>query len=628
MRSCSKKYYWIILLLLAACKTPADVEIIPVESFFATASQYNYRISPNGKNLAFLKNYNGKVNVFVRTVDDTTSLRLTSFTDVSVRSLNWVGDDRLFCEKEQDSTKTFNAFLIGKNGNSYVEVNAMPGAKINILNNTVHHGSQILITSNDKNQSLFDVYQLNIETGNKRLFVKNPGNIFLWFADNTGNVNLGLGGDGVNETIYFRKNNQDAFKAVISNNFKSTLQPLAFTKNKRFIYALSNLNRDKLALVEFDLFTGKEAKLIYQNPQADISEVFSAGADAVPVAITYELAKRQTHLLDKKYQSIYDDITKKLPNREIQIIDKDTLAQHLILKTYTDKNPGAYFIYDINKKSLTKLSAINNKINPDEMCEMKPISYKSTDGLTIYGYLTLPQNSKGENLPCVVMPHSGPSIRNNWGFSAEVQFLANQGYAVLQMNYRGSAGYGKAFQTAGFKNWGTKMQDDIYYGVKWLIKERIADPKKVAIFGYGFGGYSALNQAIMYPTTYKCAASYSGYINLFTYIKGFPAYFKPYKLMLNEIIGNPEADIEYLKRSSPVFQVDKIKTPILIAQGGKDAKVNVNETNQFVKELRKRKISVEYILNENETQLFKDPEHKLALYKQLGAFLDKHLKTQ
>lgn len=332
--------------------------------------------------------------------------------------------------------------------------------------------------------------------------------------------------------------------------------------------------------------------------------------------------------MDKGYERIYKAILNKLPNQEIKITDKDSSEQNFIIKAYTDINPGAYYIYNVRQKKLKKLSDVNLDIDPANMCEMQPISYKTRDGLTIHGYLTLPLGKRKKNLPCVVLPHQGPSTRNAWEYVPEVQFLANRGYAVLQMNFRGSTGYGKAFENAGFKQWGAKMQNDIFDGVQWLINEGVANPNQIGVFGYGFGGYSALNQAINHPETYKCAASYSGYINLFTYIKGFPAYFKPYKLMLNEIVGNPETDIDYLKSASPVFQIEKIKTPILIAQGGKDSKVNVNETNQFVKELRKRNVQVNYILNENETQLFKDVDNKLTFYTQLANFLDNHLKNQ
>jgi len=239
--------------------------------------------------------------------------------------------------------------------------------------------------------------------------------------------------------------------------------------------------------------------------------------------------------------------------------------------------------------------------------------------------LTLPKGRIEKNLPCIVFPHSGPSQRNSWGYNNEVQYLANKGFAVLQVNYRGSIGYGKSFRNAGYKQWGKKIQDDIADGVSWITNNGTANPDKIGVYGSGFGGFSALNQAIYYQKLYKCAASYSGYINLFTYLKGFPAYFKPYQQMMNEIVGNPETDIDYLKYSSPIFQIHKIKLPLLIGQGGRDSRVNVNETNQFVKELRKRQIDVTYILHENENHQFKDAKNRLTFYKQLADFFEKQL---
>lgn len=618
-----KKYYLITLLLIAGCSKQPVIEVLPVETFFKNAQQFNYRISPDGKALAFLQLYKGKLNVFVRSIDDTTTLQLTRLEDLSVRDFSWVGNNRLFCEKEKDSSNRCGAFLIGKDGTNYTSIKIKAGKKLNILDNSVH-ANQVLITSNERDESFFDVYQLNIENGSKKLFVENPGDILLWFADEKGDVNLGAGSDGVNETIYYRANVKEKLKAIFSNNFKSTLKPLGFTKDKRYIYALSNLNRDKLALVEFDCLEGKESKLIYQHPDVDILEVLNSGLNKEPALVTYELDRRQVHFLNQTYKEIYEDILDKLPNREIKITDSS--KHNLIIKAYTDKNPGAFYIYNIEQRSLKKLADVNPAIEPANMCSMQAISYQTKDGLTIHGYLTLPLGKKKENLPCVILPHSGPNQRNVWDFLPEVQFLANRGYAVLQMNYRGSTGYGKKFENAGFKQWSAKMQDDISDGVAWLIKEGIANPTQIGIFGYGFGGYAALNQVINHPDTYQCAASYSGYINLFTYIKGYPPYFKPYQLMLNEMIGNPETDVDYLKSASPVFQIEKIKRPILIAQGGKDAKVNVNETNQFVKELRKKNIAVKYILNENETRLFKNIDNKLRFYTELVDFLDQHLK--
>ncbi|MFC5282905.1 alpha/beta hydrolase family protein [Pedobacter alpinus] len=607
------------------CNYNPPVDPVAVETFFKNPEQSMYRLSPNGKYLSFLKPYKGYLNVYVKCVNDSLVTQVTAYTDRSVRTANWVGNDKLIYLKEKDSLDNYPAFLVNKDGTQNIAIQTSPNTKVNIVDQELRNQEHILIALNERDETFFDVYKLNINTGKKELLVKNPGNIVLWFTDNDGEVNLAIGSDGVNETLYFRNNESEKFKPVISNNFKSTLKPLGFTKDKNHIYALSNLSRDKLALVEFDCATGKEIKVIYENKDADILEVVNSKTKGNLAYLTYEIDKREIHFLDANYQSIYNDIHKILPNDEVIIVDKDASEHHFIVKTYTDKSPGVYYLYAVKDKSLTKLADVNSAINPDNMCAMKAVSYKARDGQIIHGYLTLPIGKDEKNLPCIVMPHQGPSARNVWGYTPEVQYLANKGYAVFQMNYRGSTGYGKNFQNAGFKQWGKKVQEDIYDGVKWLINQDLINPKKIGVFGYGFGGYSALNQVVYYPQLYKCAASYSGYINLFTYLKGFPAYYKPYKLMLNEMIGDPEKDIDYLKSSSPIFQVDKIKTPILIAQGGKDSKVNVTETNQFVKELRKKQIAVNYILNENETQLFKNPENKFTFYRQLGDFLDKQI---
>jgi dipeptidyl aminopeptidase/acylaminoacyl peptidase len=264
----------------------------------------------------------------------------------------------------------------------------------------------------------------------------------------------------------------------------------------------------------------------------------------------------------------------------------------------------------------------------EDMAEMKPISFRTRDSLLVNGYLTLPKGRTKKNLPVVVMPHGGPDSRNSWGYNSEVQFLANRGYAVFQVNFRGSKGYGKKFWTAGFKEWGGKMQDDITDGVRWLISEKIADSSRIAIYGYSFGGFSALHGLISRPDLYRCGASYSGFTNLFTYLKDIPPYYRPYQQMYYEIVGNPEIDADYFRAVSPVFHTDKIKAPVLIAQGARDPRVNMNETNQFVKELKKRKVPVTYILKDDEGHSFRKIENRLEFYRELEIFLDKNLSRK
>lgn len=622
-----KRYFLIVCLIVSAisCVKSKKINQISVDTFFKDPEQSFYHISPDGKFISYLKPTNGQLNIFVKSLSDNKVTQITKLNNQSIRYYFWAGNDKLFYIQEKDSLANFQSYIVDKNGNNSLLVKTPPKTKIEVIDQVIKNNNSILVAVNDRVAEYFDVYKLNINTGERKLFIENPGNIIRWISDDNGNINLAVGSDGVNETIYFRSDSKQKFKPVITNNFKSSLSPFGFTNQPYHIYALSNLNRDKLALVDFDCKTGKEDKVIYENPDADIMDVVFSKTLKKLAYVTYEINKRQNYFLDDGYKEIYEQIKTLIPNQEIKIVDNDQYENKFIVRTFTDKNPGAYYLYQSNTNKLQKLADVNPQINTAEMCEMKPISYKSRDGLTIYGYLTLPKGRIEKNLPCIVFPHSGPSQRNSWGYNNEVQYLANKGFAVLQVNYRGSIGYGKSFRNAGYKQWGKKIQDDIADGVSWITNNGIANPDKIGVYGSGFGGFSALNQAIYYQKLYKCAASYSGYINLFTYLKGFPAYFKPYQQMMNEIVGNPESDIDYLKYSSPIFQIEKIKLPLLIGQGGRDSRVNVNETNQFVKELRKRQIDVTYILHENENHQFKDAKNRLTFYKQLADFFEKQL---
>lgn len=628
MSFCKKNIFIIICALLFGCKPNDKVRKISAETFFKDSEKSVLKISPDGKFLSYLKLYKGKLNIFVEDIQTKKTTQITHSEINGIRYYLWAGNDELFYVQDKDNDDNYQAFAVNKNGSENHQIEISPKTKIEIIDGIKQDNRYLLIALNERNPEFFDVYKLDIKTGKKTLEIKNPGNIVEWISDNNGSIRLAVGSDGVNETVYFRASDKDEFKPVISNNFKNSLQPLCFTGTGNHIYALSNLNRDKLALVDFDCETGKEIKVIYENPQGDVLDVIYSKSKKKLVYLTYEISKREMWFFDDKVKAMYAKIKSKLPQQEVKIIDQDQNENTFLIRTFTDRDPGAYYLYRVKDEQLTKLSDINEEINPNEMSAMKAVSYQSRDGLTIHGYLTLPLGKTSKNLPCVILPHSGPANRNVWGYNAEVQFLANQGYAVFQMNFRGSSGYGKAFQTAGYKQWGTKVQNDITDGVKWLIKEKIADPKRIGIYGFSFGGYSALNQAIYHPKLYQCAASYSGFINLFTYLKGFPAYYKPYQQMLNEIIGNPEKDVEELKYASPIFQIDRIKTPFLIAQGAKDSRVNVNETNQFVKELRKHNQNVSYILKENESHYFNNYQNKLEFYQKLEKFLDKYLHPE
>lgn len=624
-----KKYFlFFILLVSISCTMENTADRIPVENFFKSAFKTSFLVSPDGEYISYLKPDNNRIHIYVETWDGKNTTQITCDTNRNITYYLWANNNELLYLKNETEKDNYGLFAVTRDGSNKRELISFADTKIRMITTEPVQDDNVLVSLNRRDSTVFDAYRLNIQTGELSLLVRNPGNITKWYADRDGKLRMAIASDGVNETLLYRESEDVDFNPVLTNNFKVRISPVGFSTDNTCIYALSNKNRDKMALVELDCVTGKEHRIIYSNSEVDVSDaVFSANKDKLIYA-GYETWKKERHYLDDSVKAMYGGLEKLLPNNEIKVTGSDASETKFIIRTYTDRNPGSYYLYTKADNKLVKLSDVNPSINLEEMAEMKPISYKTRDGLTVNGYLTLPKDKKGTMLPVVVMPHGGPDARNSWGYNSEVQFLANRGYAVFQVNHRGSKGYGKKFWIAGFKEWGGKMQDDITDGVRWLIAEKIADPNRIGIYGSSFGGYSALHGLVFRPTLYKCGASYSGFTNLFAYLKDIPPYYRPYQQMYYETVGNPEADADYFRAVSPVFHTDKIRVPVLIAQGARDPRVNMNETNQFVKELKKRKVPVTYILKENEGHYFRNAENKLEFYMELEKFLDKNLRME
>jgi dipeptidyl aminopeptidase/acylaminoacyl peptidase len=396
--------------------------------------------------------------------------------------------------------------------------------------------------------------------------VLNPGNITDWLVDVDGKIRLIKATDGVDETILYRANDRAPFKAIIKNNFRNYVRAIAFTGYKENFYALSNVGRDKTAFVEINAADGKEGHVIYANNTTDVKGVDYNKTKHRLEFVSWEEARPMRKFYDANTKALYEGLNKQLNGYEINITDRDTAENKFIVQTYTDRSRGAVYLYERSTDKLTRLTD-SSSINPDQLCAKKSISFTTNDGVVINGYLTLPKGDDQTNLPVIVIPHDGPfGMRDSWNYSPEVQFFANRGYAVLQLNYRGSSGYGKVFYSAGFKEVGGKIQQDITDGVNWLIANKIANPKKIAIYGRGFGGFSALYAISFNPKLYACAIVQNGLINLFTYIKTAPANYRPQLQKMYATIGDPEKDAELLRSISPVFHPDKPKVPVFFLQ--------------------------------------------------------------
>jgi dipeptidyl aminopeptidase/acylaminoacyl peptidase len=603
----------------------SKVREIPIRDFFKNPDKTFYLISPDGKYLSYLASYNSRLNIFVQEIGTDKVNRITNETERDIFLYFWGSNERVLYLKDTKGDENFHLIAVGKDGKNQKDLTPFDKVKVDIVDDLEESETEVLISMNKRNPEVFDVYRLNIITGEMIMVAENPGNVINWQTDHDEIVRVAITSDGVNSSVLYRETENDAFKTVLTTSFKELVTPLFFTFDNKYLYASSNLNRDKAAIVKFDIANGKEMEMLYENNDYDVSNLTYSKKRKVLTSISWLSWKRERKFLDAEIEKIYNRLTEELGKYEVVISDLNKNEDKFLVRTYSDRSLGAYYFYDLASDKLTKLADVSPWINENELAEMKPITYTSRDGLVINGYLTLPVGVEAKNLPVVINPHGGPWARDNWGYNPEIQFLANRGYAVLQMNFRGSVSYGRKFWEASFKQWGKTMQDDITDGVIWLISQGIADSKKIAIYGASYGGYATLAGLTFTPDLYAAGVDYVGVANLFTFMKSIPPYWKPFLETMYEMVGNPEKDSNLFKEASPVYHVDKIKAPLLIAQGRMDPRVNVNESDQMVEALKKRGIDVPYIVKDNEGHGFINEENRFDFYEAMEKFLAKHL---
>jgi dipeptidyl aminopeptidase/acylaminoacyl peptidase len=611
--------------LVAAAPAHAQSKQIPLRDFFKNPQEAGHQISPDGKYLSWVAPYERRMNVFVKPLAGGETTRVTSETARDIGGYFWKGD-RILYVKDFGGDENFHVVSVNLKGGDLKDLT--PGEKVRaeIVDGLVDDDKHIIVSHNKRDAKLFDVFRTNVATAEEKLIAQNPGNITSWLTDHNGKLRAAGATDGVNATLLFRDKEEDAFKPVLTTNFKEQVAPLQFTFDNKQLIVNSNRGRDKSAIYEFDPVTAKEGKLIAEHADVDMDGLSYSRKRKVLTTANFTTWKGERKFLDKDAEAMFKEVEAKLPGYEIAFTSTTKAEDKYIVASFNDKSRGKRYLFDKATGKLDFLADVTPWLPEGELADMKPISYKSRDGLTINGYLTLPKGVSAKNLPVVVNPHGGPWARDQWRFNPEVQFLANRGYAVFQMNFRGSTGYGRKFWEASFKQWGKAMQDDVTDGVQWLIKEGIADPKRVAIYGGSYGGYTTLAGITYTPDLYAAAVDYVGVSNLFTFMSTIPPYWKPYLEMLHEMVGHPEKDKELLAAASPALHADKIKTPLFIAQGAKDPRVNKAESDQMVEALKKRGVAVEYLVKDNEGHGFRNEENRFEFYEAMDKFLAKHIK--
>ncbi|MGC0153974.1 prolyl oligopeptidase family serine peptidase [Chromobacterium vaccinii] len=604
---------------------PALAADIPLRDFFRTPEQGNFTVSPNGDSVAFLAPWESRRNIVVRRPGKSDQ-RVTSIKDRDLSGYFWKGNDRLVYTKDNGGDENFHLYSVDLSSGETRDLTPFPGVRAEIVDGLIDRDDELLVGLNKRNPEIFDVYRVNLKTGELKLEAENPGKVASWGTDHDGNIRVAVETDGVNNTVMYRDEPGGKFRKLLTTTFRENFTPLFFTFDNQRFYASSNLGRDKSAIVEYDPKTGKEVKEIYARGDVDVDGLGYSHKRKVITCADFETDKPGRQCFDPVSSELYAKLQASFPGYQVDIQSGDRAEDRFVVAVWNDKTQGKRYLYDKAGDKLTLLADVTPWLPEDRMAAMKPVQYQSRDGLTINGYLTLPRGKESaKDLPVIINPHGGPWARDSWHFNPEVQFFASRGWAVLQMNYRGSTGYGRKFWEASFKQWGGTMQDDVSDGVDWLVKQGVADPKKVCIYGGSYGGYATLAGITKTPELYRCAVDYVGVSNLFTFMKTIPPYWKPFLDSMYEMVGNPDKDKALLRERSPVFHVDRIQAPLLVLQGAKDPRVNIDESNQIVDALKKRGVDVEYIVKDNEGHGFHNEENRFAAYGAMESFFKKYL---
>ena len=602
-------------------KTP----LIPMEDFFRNPEKSSFSISPNGNHIAYMKPWKTRMNVFVMEMTTKKETRLTSSQERGIYGFTWLTNERIGYVKDQGGNENIHFFAVNIDMSNEIDLTPFENVQTRIIDDLEDDPNHIIIGLNKRDPQIHDPYRINVNDGKMELIAENPGNISQWMTDHDGKLRIATTSDGVNTSLLYRNKESDEFKPILTTDFKVSVVPLFFTFDNKNLYVASNRGRDKMAIFEFDLIKSKEGRLIFEHDEVDVSNLLFSRKRKVLTGVSYTVAKNEMIFFDKWREEIQQQLEKKLPGYEVVITSFSKDEAEAVVVTYSDKSRGTYYHYEVNKNKLTELGKVSPWLNEKNMSEMKPIKYRSRDGLTINGYLTLPKGTNGKNLPVVVNPHGGPWARDNWGYKSEIQFLANRGFAVFQMNFRGSTGYGREFWEKSFKEWGKSMQDDITDGVNWLIDEEIADPDRIAIYGASYGGYATLAGLAFTPDLYACGVDYVGVSSLFTFMESMPPYWELYRSMMYEMVGHPEKDKKLLASASPLLHIDKIKAPLFIAQGANDPRVVKAESDQIVAALKNAGIDVPYMVKDDEGHGFYNEENQFDFYREMEKFLTKHI---
>lgn len=676
--------YLITLLAISFSLSSLAVEEFPVEHFFKDPAMLGPQLSPDGQYLAALTPLNinketlsrckkksrrkqksgvidicnlSRRNIVVFKLSDPdmncqngiiakcSRIRVTQLRGQNVASFFWANNDRIIFTTGGDQLNgitgaidSIGIYAVNKDGKEPMQLvkpeDALTNQKVirtEVLNLLPFEPENILVARNDRKRYYLDVYKMNVYTGKFRRMLTPPGPVMGWGVDNDGVVRLAAMQDenslSYETQVMYREDEESEWTEIDRfEGLQNGWGLMGFTENNEKLYVTSNLGQDTYSVNLFDPQTG-EMEDVFANEGTDVNYLgFTPTGEPVTIIYNDIDTKPQRHYINNKWKNLIEGFKQAFGVDYVGISSMSEYGEKMILSINSDINPGEYYLYDSNKNNIVYLGSTRPWIDPKTMSKMKPITYEARDGETIYAFLTIPIDSDGKDLPLIINPHGGPfGIQDQWRFNPETQFFANQGYAVMQINYRGSGGYGKRFEKIGYKRWGLEMQDDISDGVQWAIDQGIADSEHVCIYGASYGGYATMAGITLTPELYRCAVNYVGIWDLKMLYEQNGRWVERMDRWFKNHVIDPKEDIDQLEKTSPKFHIDKIKAPLFIVHGRRDYNVRIEQAETLMDALDKKDIPYEVLIKKEEGHGFVLEENRIELYSRMKTFFNENL---
>jgi len=608
--------------------TTPPVSLVPRQVLFGNPERVQPRMSPDGRRLAWIAPVDGVLNLWVGEVgaDEDTFRPVTADTDRGIRSFSWAHDNRrLLYVQDKGGDENWRLYDVDLDAGVTRDLTPFDDVQAQIVAEEKDRPTELLVALNKDNPELHDVYHLDLETGDLDKVEENFG-VVGWVADGDLVVRAALRPlpDGGTE-ILARSGGEAAWETVLTVGSDDALGtgPIGFTGDGNGLYMLSSVGANASRLVRLDLTTG-ESEVLAEDPRYDVGGLLLHPDTRAVQMVSFTRARTEHVVLDPEIQGDVDGIAAIQPG-DWTLVGRDHADATWLVAFSVDDGPVAYWAWDRGRRKATFMFHHQPALSDYQLSAMEPFSFTARDGLEIHGYLSFPVGLERRGLPTVINVHGGPWARDGWGYHPEAQWLANRGYLCVQVNYRGSTGYGKDFVNAGNREWAGKMHDDLIDAVEFVVGEGWADRERVAILGGSYGGYAALVGATFTPDVFRCAVDVVGPSSLKTLIESIPPYWAPMVAQFHERVGNPETEEDFLWSRSPLSKVDAIKIPILVAQGANDPRVKQAEAEQIVAAMKEKGIDHQYLLFPDEGHGFAKPENRLRYYAEAEKFLAKHL---